>query len=113
MCRSLMEKPKGSNSIVTELSRVSRRTEIKFLIKEGETRTSWRRRDEEEVGTVAVPAHCTGKDAPLSTTMRAEEGAVDESIPELPAMCDEAPVSRSQSLALGGVDWRVRPVRAS
>jgi hypothetical protein len=30
LCRSLMEKPKGSNSIETELSRVSRRTETKL-----------------------------------------------------------------------------------
>jgi hypothetical protein len=36
--------------------------------------------------------------------MREEEGAVEESIPELPAMCDEAPVSKSQLVALGGVD---------
>lgn len=38
------------------------------------------------MGTVAVPMHCTGKEAPLPTMIREVEGAVEESIPELPTM---------------------------
>jgi hypothetical protein len=45
-----MEKPNGSNSTETELSRVRARTEIKFLIKCGEMRTLFSLREEEEVG---------------------------------------------------------------
>ena len=97
-----MEKLKGSNSTETRLSRVRRQTEIKFWIKEGETRTSLRRRGEEEVGTVVDPAQCTGKEAPLLTMMCDEEGVMEESIPESPIMCADAPVSKIQSPSLGG-----------
>ena len=59
-----------------------------------------------------MPAHWTGSEAPLPTTMREVEGVVEESIPDEEAMCDDAPVSNTQSEALGGVDWRERPVSA-
>jgi hypothetical protein len=36
--------------------------------------------------------------------MREVEGVVEESIPDKEAMCDDAPVSNTQSGALGGVD---------
>jgi hypothetical protein len=39
VARSFMEKPKGSNSMDTKLSRVNLRTEIRFLTMSGETST--------------------------------------------------------------------------
>jgi hypothetical protein len=59
-----------------------------------------------------VPAHWTGSEAPLPTTMREVEGVVEESIQDEEAMCDDVPMSNTQSEALGGVDWRERPVSA-
>ena len=61
---------------------------------------------------MAVPLHWTGRELPLPTIMREVVGVVEESIPELPAMCDEAPVSKSQSVELGRVDCRDSPFRA-
>jgi len=83
-------------------------------MREGETRTLRRERVEEGevVGMEPCPVHCTGKEAPLPTMIREEDGEREESIPELPAMCDEAPVSNTQSVALGGDGWSKRPVRA-
>ena len=49
------------------------------------------------VEIVVEPVHWTGMDAPLPTMMREEQGDVEESIPASPAMCVEAPVSRTQS----------------
>jgi hypothetical protein len=46
----LYRKTMGSNSMETLLSRVKRRTEIKFLMREGEIKTSLRWRGEEVVG---------------------------------------------------------------
>ena len=61
---------------------------------------------------VVEPVHWTGMEAPLPTMMREEQGDVEESIPASPAMCVEAPVSRTQSWALGGEVWRVRSLSA-
>ena len=75
---------------------------------EGETRTSRKRRsgEVEGVGTEPCPVHCTGKEAPFPTTMREEDGDVEDSIPELPAMCEDAPVEH------GSEDYSDRPVSA-
>ena len=51
-----------------------------------------------------MPEHWTGSEAPLPTTMREVEGVAEESIPDEEVMCDDAPVSNTQSEALGGVD---------
>ena len=99
-----MEKPEGSNSIETLLSRVKRRTEIKFLIRDGDTRTSFKRRDLVAVG-MKVCAWCvTGTRAPLPTVMVEEDGwrVEGRSVPGEDDMCDVAPVSKYQSAALGG-----------
>jgi hypothetical protein len=60
--RSLMDKPKGSNSTETELSRVNLRTEIKFLTMESEIKTLLRRGGAADVGTELKPVKETGSD---------------------------------------------------
>ena len=42
VARSFTEKPYGSNSMETKLSRVNLRTEIRFLTMLGETKTSYK-----------------------------------------------------------------------
>ena len=64
------------------------------------------------MGTNVFPVHCTGKEVPLPITIREEDGEVEESIPASAAMCVDAPVSRTQSPALGGEDWMESPVSA-
>ena len=78
--------------------------ESRFLIKEGQTWTSLRRREEEWVGMSASPVHCTGSEAPLPTMMQEEEGEVERSLPASAVMCVNAPVSRTQSPAFDGED---------
>jgi hypothetical protein len=58
----------------TLLSRVRRRTEIKFLIKNGATRTLRRCSGDEEVGIELVVEYVTGSLAPLPTVIMEEEG---------------------------------------
>jgi hypothetical protein len=86
VCRSFTERPKGSNSIEQLLSVVNRRTEIKFLIMLGDTRTLFRTRGECGVGNEYEPVEVIGKRAPLPTIIEEgsdEEGErEDERIPE-------------------------------
>ena len=99
-----MEKPDGSNSIETLLSRVRRRTKIKFLMRDGETRTSFKRRGEVAVGMMVCAWCVTGNRAPLPTVMEDEEGQRTEGgkLPGEEDMCDVAPVSKYQSDVLVG-----------
>ena len=64
--RSFTEQPAGSNSIEQLLLEVNWRTEIKFLIRLGETRTLLR---EKESGRVTVSVEVTGSKESLPTTM--------------------------------------------
>jgi hypothetical protein len=57
-----MDKPKGSNSTETELSRVNLRTEIKFLTMESEIKALLRRGGAADVGTELKPVKETGSD---------------------------------------------------
>jgi hypothetical protein len=61
----LTEKPKGSNSTETLLSRVKECTEIRFFTKDGETRMFLRRRGELVVGIEEDARWVTGSVAPL------------------------------------------------
>ena len=95
----MIEKPYGSNSTETELSRVNARTETRFLIKEGEIRMSRRESEREFVGREAEPTAVIGKAQP-SPTMIVEgvEGwGGEESIPDPEPMCEDAPLSRIHS----------------
>lgn len=67
-----MEKPNGSNSMETLLSRVRERTKIRFLTRDGETRTLLRRIGEREVAMVVDAWWVTGSEAPLPTVMDGE-----------------------------------------
>jgi hypothetical protein len=69
-----MEKPKGSNSTETLLSRVRERTETKFFTRDGETRTLLRRRGEREVVMAVDAWWVTRSEAPLPTVMGGEDG---------------------------------------
>jgi len=84
-------------------------TEIRFLIREGVTRTLWRCREEEDVGMVASAVCVTGNRAPFPTVTKEGKGRGrgEEVIPEADDMCEEAPVSRYQSAELGG--WVATP----
>ena len=64
------------------------------------------------MGMEPWPVHCTGKDAPFPTMIREEDEEMDDSIPELPTMWEDAPVSNTQSVELGGEDCSDRPVCA-
>jgi len=90
VCRSFTERPKGSNSIEQLLSVVNRRTEIKFLIMLGETKTLFRTRERCGVGNEYEPVEVMGKRAPLPTIMEEgpdkEGGRGDERIPEWAVM---------------------------
>ena len=70
--RSLIEKPRGSNSIEQELSFVNLRTEIRFLIMAGACRTLESKKFVFGVCRVVVPVPRTGKVDPLPTKMREE-----------------------------------------
>lgn len=72
--RSLMEKPNGSNSTEALLSRVRERPEMRFLTRDGETRTLLRRRGELELAMVVDARWVTGSEAPLPTVMGGEHG---------------------------------------
>jgi hypothetical protein len=67
--RFLIEKPTGSNSMETLLSRVSCRMEIRFLMSGGETRTLRRCKGDEAVGTKVLAVYVTGSLAPFPTMM--------------------------------------------
>ena len=54
VARSFTEKPKGSNVMEQKLSIVKRRTEMRFLMMEGEISTSRREKVEREVEPTAV-----------------------------------------------------------
>jgi hypothetical protein len=69
--RSFTEQPAGSNSTEQLLSEVSRRTEIRFLIRFGETRTLLRVKGP---GSRAMPVVVTGSKEPLPTTIEEGEG---------------------------------------
>jgi hypothetical protein len=85
------------------LSVVKRRTEIKFLIMPGATRTLERTSDRRGVIKEEDPTEVTGRDAPLPTIM--EEGCEEEereedwSIPAVLVMWEPAPESRYHSFA--------------
>jgi hypothetical protein len=64
--RSFTEQPAGSNSTEQLLSVVNWRTEIKFLISFGETRTLLRDKLD---GRCAKPVEVTGSKEPSPTTM--------------------------------------------
>ena len=51
---------------------------------------------------VAVPMHWTGRKLPLPTIMREVVGVVEESIPDLPAMCDKARCRRASRWSWAG-----------
>jgi hypothetical protein len=67
--RSLIEKPTWSNSMEILLSRVSCRTDIRFLMSGGETRMLRRCKGDEAVGTKVLDACVTGSLAPFPTVM--------------------------------------------
>lgn len=71
--RSLIEKPKGSNSTDTLLSLVREQTEMRFLMRAGETKTFLRWSGEVGVAMVNVARCVTGREAPLPTVMGGEE----------------------------------------
>ena len=68
VARSFTEKPNGSNSILQWLSMVKQRTEIRFLMIVGDTKTSLSEKDETEVEPTAV----IGKRDPSPTTIPEE-----------------------------------------
>jgi hypothetical protein len=67
---------------------------------EGETRTLFRKRVLEVVGIEEEAVWVIGREVPLPTTIRVEEelGQMEVMLPEPRDMCEEAPVSRNQSL---------------
>jgi hypothetical protein len=67
--RSFTEQPNGSNSTKELLSVVNWRTEMRFLISCGETRTLLRCKDSD---MAVVPVVVTGKKEPLLTTIEEE-----------------------------------------
>jgi hypothetical protein len=85
----------------TELSVVNLRTERRFLMMSGAMRTLLRWKGP---GIVEYPVPATGRMAPFPTTM--EEGTEEDgdrvTIPELEAICEEAPESNTQSEVLEG-----------
>jgi hypothetical protein len=99
--RSFKEKPNGSNSTETLLSRVRERMEMRFLTSEGETIIFFRRSGEPGMDDCA--RWVTGSNAPLPTVIGGEKcrGWREERLPEKEAMWDEAPVSRYQSAVCG------------
>ena len=84
---------------MTGLSRVRARTETRFLINEGATRTLFRERGLEVVGIEEEPVCVMGREVPLPTMILVEEefGDREEMLPEPRDMCEEAPVSKNQS----------------
>jgi len=88
------------------LSMVKRRTEIRFLIMLGDTKTSLRTRGRCGVGNEYEPVEVIGNKEPLPTMI--EEGPDkegdrgDESIPEWAVTCEPAPESAYHSTELGG-----------
>jgi hypothetical protein len=102
--RSFTEQPEGSNSMEQLLSVVNWRTEMRFLISLGDTRTLLRCK---EPFKVVKPVEMTGRSEPSLTIM--EEGAVREGVevldrvPALEVMWEVAPVSKYQSVCWGGV----------
>ena len=70
VAKSLIEKPKGSNSIETKLSRVKARTETRFLMRVGEMRILWREREREVVGREREAVPVMGREEPSPTMMR-------------------------------------------
>ena len=69
--RSFTEQPEGSNSTEQLLSEVNWRTDIRFLISFGETRTLLRCRGPDKC---AVPVEVTGSKEPSLTTIAEEKG---------------------------------------
>jgi len=69
--RSFTEQPKGPNSTEKLLSEVNWRTDIRFLISFGETRTLLRCRGPDKC---AVPVEVTGSKEPLPTTIAEGKG---------------------------------------
>jgi len=101
--RSLIEKPKGSNSTKTLLSPVSERTEIRFFTRDGETIMLLRRRGERSVARVMTARCVTGIVAPLPIVMEVgrDKGMGWGKLPALEDMWELAPVSRNHSDACG------------
>lgn len=106
MCKSFIEKQKGSNSKETGLSRVSARIEIRFLIIYGVTSMLRRCKGVEEVGIKEEPEWLTCRVDQLPIMMWEEEGYEEweESIPMPDAMWEVALVSTNQVLLLPGLD---------
>jgi hypothetical protein len=69
----LTEKPNGSNSTETLLSRVRERIEMRFLTRDGETKMLLRNNGEVAVGMVDRARCVTGREAPFPTVMGGEE----------------------------------------
>jgi hypothetical protein len=80
----LIEKPQASNSTVIGLSRVSARTEIRFLIRDGEIRTLLRERGCKVVCMEEEPVWVMGSGVPLPTMICVEEelGDREEMLPK-------------------------------
>ena len=80
----MIEKPQASNSTVIGLSRVRARTEIRFLINDGEIRMLLSNREVEEVGMEEELVWVMGREEPLPTMIRIEEelGEREERLPE-------------------------------
>jgi hypothetical protein len=104
--RSFTEQPAGSNSTAQLLSVVNWRTEMRFLISCGETRTLLS--DKESVRVVA-PVAVTGSKEPSLTTIEEGVGYREEvgceRVRESDVMWEVAPESKYHSL-FGGC-WRV------
>lgn len=88
--------PKGSNSTETLLSRVKERNEIRFLTKDGDTRTFLRRRGAVVVAIVDDARWVTDNVVPLPTVMGRElrMRVGRERLLALEDMCKDALVSR-------------------
>jgi hypothetical protein len=99
--RSFTVKPNLSNSMERLLSVTNRRTEIRFLIMSGETRTLLRENILLAWTKEALPVAVMGKSEPLPTIIWVGvevswEG--DDRIPASDVMCEVAPVSMYQSV---------------
>jgi hypothetical protein len=111
--RSFTEQPAGSNSMEQLLSEVNWRTEIRFLISLGETKTLLRVKDP---GRLAEPVAVTGSKDPSPTMMfegTGYRGKVEcARILELDDMWEVAPESKYQSLFCGWFRVMVLKVEA-
>jgi hypothetical protein len=94
-----MEKPKGSNSIETKLSRVKARTEMRFLMSCGQIRMLKRERERVEVGKEEELVPMIGSALPSPTMIREGKlgGRGMKGIPEPELMWEEAPLSKTHS----------------